>query len=101
MLKVVLDTTPIIALLKLSRLDILKALYGEVSVPHAVFQEIEAGKHKRYYQDLSKIDWINIGTVQDKQVLKYFLDLDEGEAETIILATEIGADVVVIDEKLG
>jgi uncharacterized protein len=101
MLKVVSNTTPIISLLKLSRLDILKVLYTEIFIPYAVFQEIEAGKNKEFFQDLSKIDWINIINVQDKHAQKYFLDLDAGESEAIVLATEIGADLIIIDEKLG
>lgn len=88
-------------MLKLSRLDILKELYSEILIPFAVYQEIEAGKNKGYYQDLSKIDWIKITKIRDKQALKYFLDLDAGEAEAIVLATEIGADLIIIDEKLG
>ena len=98
---VVSNTTPIISLLKLSRLDILQELYSEISIPFAVFEEIEAGKNKGYYQDLSKIKWINIVKIQDKKALKYFLDLDAGESEAIVLATEIGADLIIIDEKLG
>jgi len=101
MLKVVSNTTPIISLLKLNRLEILKNLYNEVIIPNAVYLEIENGKHKEYYQDLSKISWIRIQKIQDKLSLKYFLDLDAGEAEAIILATEIGADLIIIDEKLG
>lgn len=101
MLNVVSNTTPIISLLKLSRLDILKKLYTELSIPLAVFKEIEAGKNKIYYQDLSKIDWINIIEIRDKKALKYFLDLDAGESEAIILAAEIGADLIIMDEKLG
>ena len=99
--KVVSNTTPIISLLKLSRLDILKELYSEITIPFAVFQEIETGKNKGYYKDLSKINWINIVKIQDNQALKYFLDLDAGESEAIILATELGADLIIIDEKLG
>ena len=98
MLKVVSNTTPIISLLKLSRLDILKVLYTEIFIPYAVFQEIEAGKNKEFFQDLSKIDWINIVNVQDKHAQKYFLDLDAIESEAIVLATEIGADLIIIDE---
>ncbi len=101
MLKVVSNTTPIISLLKLSQIDILKKLYGKISIPKAVYKEIECGKNKGYYQDLSKIDWIKIQEIQDKKALKYFLDLDAGEAEAIVLATEIGADLIIIDEKLG
>jgi len=99
--KIVSNTTPLISLLKLSRLDILKELYGEIFIPTAVYKEIEAGKHKNYYQDLSKIEWIKIIPVKDKQAIKYFLDLDAGEAEAIVLATELGAHLVILDEKLG
>ena len=99
--KIVSNTTPLISLLKLSRLDILRELYGEVFIPTAVYNEIEAGKHKNYYQDLSKLDWIRIVQVKDKQAIKYFLDLDAGEAEAIVLATELDADLVILDEKLG
>ncbi len=101
MLKIVSNTTPLISLLKLARLDILKDLYGEISIPTAVYNEIEAGKHKSYYKDLSKVSWIKIIQIKDEQAVKYFLDLDSGEAEAIVLATEINADLIILDEKLG
>lgn len=44
MRKIVSNTTPIISLLKISRLSVLQELYGEIFVPHAVFEEIEAGE---------------------------------------------------------
>jgi len=101
MLKVVSNTTPIISLLKLSKLDILKNLYSEINIPYAVFQEVEAGRNKDYYTNLSNLNWINILEIQDKQAVKYFLDLDSGEAEAVVLATEIKADLIILDEKLG
>ncbi|WP_296620264.1 DUF3368 domain-containing protein [Marivirga sp.] len=101
MLRVVSNTTPIISLLKLDKLDLLQKLYNQISIPKAVLNEIEAGKNKVYYKDLSKIEWININPIQDTNALKYFLDLDDGEAEAIVLATEIEADLIIIDEKLG
>lgn len=99
--KVVSNTTPLISLLKLARLDILRELYSEVHIPRAVFQEIEAGRKKKYYQDLTKNNWIRVVEIQDRQAVKYFLDLDAGEAEAIVLATEINADLILLDEKLG
>lgn len=76
-------------------------MYQEISIPYAVFQEIEAGRNKTYYQDVSAIAWIKIQEIRDKKALKYFLDLDAGEAEAIVLANEIGADLIILDERLG
>jgi predicted nucleic acid-binding protein len=99
--KIVSNTTPIISLLKIGKLEILKDLYGTISIPQEVFNEIEAGKNKEFYADLSKIEWIKIEKIQNTKSLSYFLDLDKGEAEAIILATEIEADLIIVDETLG
>jgi predicted nucleic acid-binding protein len=99
--KTVSNTTPIISLLKIDRLDLLKSLYTQIHIPVAVYAEIEAGKAKGFYKDLSKIDWIKIIEIQNKPAVKYFLDLDSGEAEAIVLATELNADLILLDEKLG
>jgi predicted nucleic acid-binding protein len=87
--------------MKISQLEILKKIYSEIVIPEAVYKEIEAGKHKKFYRDLSKIDWIKIRSIKDKRSINYFLDLDAGEAEAIIIASEIGADLIILDEKLG
>mgnify|MGYP007123077859 FL=1 len=36
---VVSDTTPLISLLKMERLDLLEKLFGQVLIPQAVFDE--------------------------------------------------------------
>ena len=99
--KVVSNTTPIISFLKLNRLDLLRQLYAQIFIIAAVYTEVEAGKAKGFYKDLSNIDWIKIVEIQNKQAIKYFLDLDSGEAEAIVLATELSADLILLDEKLG
>ena len=101
MLKVVSNTTPLISLLKLGRLDVLMELYQEILIPTGVYEEIEAGKNKSFYRNLSKIDWVKIIKIENEHATRYFLDLDKGEAEAIILATEVGADLIIMDEKLG
>jgi predicted nucleic acid-binding protein len=58
-------------------------------------------KNKEFYTDLSKINWIKIEKIANVKSLSYFLDLDKGEAEAIVLATEIGADLIILDESLG
>ena len=72
MLKVVSNTTPIISLLKIGKLNIFKDLYGEIFIPQEVFNEIEAGKNKEFYTDLSKIDWIKIEKINNEKSLCYF-----------------------------
>lgn len=99
--RIVSNTTPLISLMKISQLEILEKIYSEIIIPEAVYEEIEAGKHKEFYRDLSKIEWIKIQSIDDKNSVDYYLDLDAGEAETIILASEIGADLIILDEKLG
>lgn len=37
---VISDTTPIISLLKVNRLDLLEKLFGEVLIPNAVYEEL-------------------------------------------------------------
>lgn len=101
MLKVVSNTTPLISLIKIGKLYVLKELYGNIIISQEVFHELEKGKNKEYYTDLSLIDWIEIKSIKDRNSLFYFMDLDQGEAETIILANEIKADLVIMDERLG
>jgi predicted nucleic acid-binding protein len=55
MRKAVSNTTPILSLLKIGKLDILKALYQTILIPQAVYQEIEAGKDRSFYTDLGKM----------------------------------------------
>jgi len=53
MRRVISNTTPIISLLKVDKLNLLEKLYKKVIVPTAVYLEIEKGKEKPYYQDLA------------------------------------------------
>jgi len=101
MRKVISNTTPILSLIKIGKLDILKELYGQIMIPEAVFNEMEVGKDWLFYTDLSKIDWIRIEPIQQITSKLYLFDLDAGEAEVIILAQEQKADLVIMDEIMG
>ena len=98
---IVSNTTPIISLLKIGKLEFLEKIYGEILIPREVFNEIQKGKDKPYYADISQLHWITIKDIGDKKALNYFVDLDAGEAEVIVLASELEADLVIIDETLG
>ena len=64
MRKVVSNTTPLLSLIKIGKLNVLEKLYNKVLIPQAVFHEIEDGKNKDYYIDISKLDWIEIKPIQ-------------------------------------
>ena len=98
---IICNTTPILSLLKINKLDLLKELYGKVIIPNAVYQEIENGKEKQYYQDLTLLSWIEIAEIKNPESRAYFIDLDFGEAEVLILAKEMNADLVIMDEIMG
>lgn len=101
MRNIISNTTPILSLLKVDKLDVLQKMYGKIIVPSAVYQEIERGSNKPYYQDIKWFDWIDIRQVTHPDSLTYFVDLDVGEAEVLLLSKEINADLVIIDEIVG
>jgi predicted nucleic acid-binding protein len=46
--------------------------------------------------------WINTIPVQDRVAVEVLRnELDDGESETIVLARELGASLILIDEKLA
>ena len=98
----VVDTSPLIFLAKLDRLDLLRKS-AESFVPAAVVEEIRA-----YPDDASrKIEhalssWLREEKVGERRIVDVLLaDLDFGEAEVIALAHESAADRIVMDDLDG
>ncbi len=91
---IISDTSCLIALSKIDKLDLLKELYHEVIITKEVCQEIGG----------SLPDWIIISEVKDKQKQKQKeieQQLDSGEASSIALALEIKNTTLIIDEIKG
>ena len=100
MKKVVSNATPIISLASVGKLSLLENLFGKVYVPRAVVNEIQTGKYPGH-EELDG-DFFEIVYVNNKINLSFLLnDLDLGEAESIVVAKEIEADLLLIDERLG
>jgi predicted nucleic acid-binding protein len=60
------------------------------------------GKHWPGREEVAAADWIKQHPVQNEALITALQrDLDRGEAETIALALELGADLVLLDEKEG
>jgi predicted nucleic acid-binding protein len=101
---VVFNTTPLIGLASIQRFDLLQQLFSELYIAQAVYDEAvvvgrEVGGAKR---EVSTATWIKTISVKDRLAVEVLLDeLDLGEAETIVLAHEMGADWVLMDERKG
>ncbi len=100
---VVSDTSPLINLAIIGRLDLLPRLYGQVIVPEAVFHEIVVqGAGELGAEEISQADWVKVKSCSDQIFLKTLLhQLDPGEAEAIALAVELSADRILMDESEG
>ena len=99
---VVVNTTPIIALALIGKLDLLAQLYSEVVMPCAVQAEVFAGGPTGVgSSELRGVTWLHAVSLQDPRRADVLSDLDRGEAEVIALAQELGADLVVIDERMA
>ena len=102
---VVSDTTPLISLLKIDRIDLLEKLFGQVLIPQAVFEELTADERFKLEADqISSKQFIIVKAVQNSEsasILKRATGLDQGESEAIVLTDELNADVLLMDEAKG
>jgi len=98
---VISNTTPIIALSLIQKLDLYQHLYGEVLIPPAVRAELLAGGHRAGALELQKASYLRAVHLADSRRADLLSDLDRGEAEVVSLAVELSAGLVIIDERLG
>ena len=94
---VVADSSPIVYLARINRLELLRSLYSEVFVPDAVWREVAIeGK------ELASEGWICVDnsvtvSTSENPLLE---ELDDGEREAFALAIRLQA-LLIIDEAEG
>lgn len=102
---VVSDSTPLITLMKVARLQILKELFGEIIVPEAVHKELTSNvRFSEGAQQINSSDFIRVISVEDRKsvsLLQRAAGLDLGESELIIYAENNKADLLLVDEASG
>lgn len=103
MKKIVSDTSPISNLLSINRLDILKNLFGEIAIPQEVAEEVE--QISEFGVDTTafrQAEWISRHEISDKALFEQLrTQLDKGESAAIVLAQELSASLLLVDEKAG
>ena len=100
---VVSDTSPILNLARIGRLELLASLYQQVLIPPAVFGELAVSRDAAFpVLDVASVSWIILETPKDQDRVRELRDiLDAGEAEAIVLAVERQVELLLVDERRG
>lgn len=102
-MKVVCNSTPLIALSKIDLFDLLRDCFKKIYIPEEVYREVViAGRNLYGAPEVENADWIETKEVMNKNAVHSLcINLHKGEAEAIILAKEINADLIIIDDLDG
>jgi predicted nucleic acid-binding protein len=103
---IVSDTSPITNLAAIGQLDLLQKLYTEIIIPIAVYNEmVKVDKIVPGAVEVQTLPWIQKQAVIDSQRVIWIQEtqesIDLGEAEAIVLALELKADLLLMDERRG
>jgi predicted nucleic acid-binding protein len=98
---VVADSSPLIALARIGRLELLTRLVQRVLIPPAVQAEIRADGDRPGAREVAAATWIQVEQPDPVLASSYGLLVDRGEAEAIALAKNIAGSVLLIDDRLA
>ena len=98
---VVANSSVLIHLSRVGRLDLLERIFGRIVIPKAVYREcVVEGRGRPGAEEIASAPWIEVRSISSEALKRSFMFLlDEGEAEVIVLAIEAGADLVILDER--
>ncbi len=102
-LPVVSNSTPLIHLAKIGRLELLREFFGEILIPEAVYREcVIEGDDSEDARAIKNAEWIKVERIADERLKRsLMIELDEGESEAIVLALEKSAELALIDDYDG
>jgi len=100
---VVSNTSPITNLAAIGRLDLLRSEFSQIQIADAVWDELNAENTQwPGAREVSDAPWITRRASGNHALVNALRrHLDRGEAETIALALDRSADLVLLDEKDG
>ena len=101
-MRVISDSSPLISLARIGKLNLLRALYGRVLVPTAVFDEVVvAGGGLAGAEEIGRANWIQQAepmSKTDSPIGSLHEGLGAGERAVIQLALSVKADLVLMDD---
>ena len=102
-MSVVSNSSPLVNMARINRLELLHQLYSTLVIPEAVWYEVVIkGQGLAGAKEIETADWIEVHQVANRALVRALeQDLDPGEAEAIALALEINAELLLMDEYIG
>lgn len=99
---IVADTSPICYLILLGKIELLQQLFGGVIIPQKVYSElISEGAPSRVQEWMERMpNWLEVRLVTGGND-SGLRNLDPGEREAIMLAENLAANLIIIDERAG
>lgn len=96
---VVSNTSPLIALMRMGRLDIFKKLFGKIFITPEVLSEVMPKEENIEYEQIKKAidDFIIVQTATTNYPFKR--TIDKGEKSVLNLANELDANILILDDK--
>lgn len=99
---VVSNTSPLLYLHQIGRLELLRSLYGQVTVPAAVADELGRGGELGIdVPALDRFDWLRVEVPPERLLLPAVVDLGPGEAEVIAFGLAHPAALLILDDRLA
>lgn len=100
-MKAVCDSSVLICLSKIAKLELLKKIFKTVYIPEAVYSEVVVkGKGKSGVKEISEAKWIYKKAVKDRRAVDMLAaEMGLGEAEVLVLGKELQADWFIIDDE--
>jgi predicted nucleic acid-binding protein len=100
---VVSDTSPLLNLALINRLDLLQSQFSRVTVPRQVWGELTDGEDGlEALRELRETGFLQLVEVDRSNLfVELFHELDLGETAAICYAAEEGAALVLLDERDG
>jgi uncharacterized protein len=94
------NTTPFISLCSVNLLHLMPTVFGSIVVAESVRDECHEGG-KIFVPDLATLPWVTVRPAQPSKSLPALFELDRGERDTLLLASQEASSLVIMDEKLG
>ncbi len=98
---VVSNSTPLIHLSAMGKLDLLPHLFGEIVIAEEVYEEVVLkGADRPAASEVQSAKWIQRRAIKNKLAGTILQNsLGAGESATIVLAIELDADLTILDDR--